>query len=160
NAGSSDYAAVIDTKDPKQAMDALKKSKPNLKSGSVNGVDYLTDGKVYAGTIDNYLVVAPRGGFAAIASQKGDKLADQDTFKQARSKAPADRLGYLYVDFDAFLSYAASTQATLKGQLGTFKGLFGNLKAISASLVVAPTSLEIDASIVGIKPSKAPSGAS
>jgi len=160
NANSSDYAAVIDTTDPKQAMDTLKKNKPNLKSGSINGVDYLTDGKIYAGTIDNFLIVGQRAGFAAIAGQKGDKLADQDTFKQARAKAPADRLGYLYVDFDAFLNYAASTQASLKSQLGTFKGLFGNLKAISASLVVAPTSLEIDASIVGINGSKAPSGPS
>jgi Protein of unknown function (DUF3352) len=159
-ASASTYAAVIDTTDPKQAMDALKKSKQNLRSGSINGVDYLTDGNIYAGTIDNYLIVAQRAGFAAIAGGKGDKLADQDTFKQARAKAPADRLAYAYVDFDAFLNYAASTQAALQGQLGTFKGLFGNLKALSASLVAGPTSLEIDASVVGINGSKAPSGAS
>jgi hypothetical protein len=159
-ASASDYAAVIDTTDPKQAMDKLKASKKNLTSGSINGVDYLTDGNIYAGTIDNFLVVAQRGGFAAIASGKGDKLAGQPTFQEARAKAPADRLAYLYVDFNAFLDYAASTQASLQSQLGTFKGLFGNLKAISASLVASPTSLEIDASIVGINGSKAPSGPS
>ncbi len=154
SSSASLYAAVIDTTDPDKAMAAITKGQ-KVNKGTINGVDYVaTSDGTYAGTIDDYLIVGPRAGFASfIAGQKGDKLADNATFKEARAKAPADRLGYLYVDFDSLLSYAASTQASLASQVGTFKGLFGNIKAISASLVASPTSVEIDASVVGLNSS-------
>jgi hypothetical protein len=146
---ASAFAVVIDTTDPAKALEAIQKGQTVTK-GKVNDVDFIkTSDNTYAGTIDGYLVIGNRAGFADIAAgQKGDKLADKPTFKEARSKAPVDRLAYLYVDTDAIIRYAALTSDTLKSQAGTLQGLIGGIHALSASLIAAPSSIELDVTTV------------
>jgi uncharacterized protein DUF3352 len=152
SANATNFAGIIDTTDPSKALAAIKKGSPNLKSGSVDGVDYLiaADGKTWAGTISDYLVVGTPAGFTAVAAaQKGAKLTSQASFQAARAKAPADRLAYLYVDTNSILNAVGRQSATVESQIGSLKSFVGGINAISASLVASPTSIEVDATTVG-----------
>jgi hypothetical protein len=146
---SSAFAVIIDTTNPDKALAAIQKGQTVTK-GKVGDVSYIkTNDDTYAGTIDNYLVIGNREGFADVAAaQKGDKLADQPNFKAARAKAPNERLAYLYVGIDPLVKYAALTSDTLKSQAGTLKGLIGGIHAVSAWLIAAPSSVEIDVTTV------------
>lgn len=98
-------AALVATDDEDEAQAALEKSaEGKLTRKTYKDVEYITDESGDSGAagavFDGFLVIGTELGVKAAidASKDGEKLSDDEAYKEAVAQATDDRLGLFYVD--------------------------------------------------------------
>lgn len=145
--------AAIETTDSGAAEEFLQKrvksAESGVKSGSFEGVEYLTKpgkgGETYG--VDGGLVLygkTEKAFKAMVGAVKGESLADQETFKTATANTPSGSLADVFVDVGGLIKEAgkgidAETQAFLDTA-----GIDPQNATAELSLVPGSEQIEID----------------
>ena len=123
--GSGDAAFLVKTDDEGKAADAIEKAAKSSdgKSSSYKGHDYYAIDDGAAGVVDGWVVLGAESGFKAAVdtAEGGAALEDDDTYAKTLADAPAQRLGFVYVNTPAFAKQLQESGAG--GTLGPFAGL-------------------------------------
>ena len=157
-----DVLAIFASRDDARARSLLE---PDSTARSHRGVDYrVRRGRDFAAAVSDgrVLVGSERSLKAAIDATKGDGLADNRQFIQARRAAGTDGLGALYVDPRGLIEDAttAGAVAPTEAQAAIAALAAGGLKAIAARLVTETEKARADVAALGMRPAATTSGAS
>jgi hypothetical protein len=118
-----DGAALVATEDEDRAMEAVEKATDGRRS-SYKDVDYVLDGEDASGVVDGWVVLGTEAGFKAVVDtvEGGSSLDEDERYEEALADAPAERLGFFYVNSPAFLDELEKSGAG--AALGEFRRFF------------------------------------
>jgi hypothetical protein len=109
---------LIAADDEDKALEALEKSaEGDITRKSYKDVEYLLDssgdGAKAGAVLDGFLVLGSEAGVKAVidTSKGGEKLSDDEAYKNALEDASGDRLGLFYLNSPQFLKSAQGTAA-------------------------------------------------
>ncbi len=150
----SGVGAIVETTDSSEAADFVDKlaqtSNSPVTQNSYNGVDYTTDTNdgTSVGVAGDFLVLAEdqKAFEAVVDASDGDSLADDGTYKDALSNAPAGSLADFYVNVGDLINSAGNQVDQQVIDFYNSLGIdFSNSTAL-ASVVPGADQVEIDVS--------------
>jgi hypothetical protein len=159
NAGTPDFAAIVQTTDVEAAKAAVQRFKQEgggkFTKRSHAGVDYEvnTDGQA-VGFVDDFLVLATENAFKRTAdlAKGGEALADNDRYDDAIGELEEDRLGQFYFDSKLVMDAALAEDPESAQQLEQFKSIlpFDKLGPTVGSLQADGDAVAVDAVTTGM----------